>query len=111
MLIALELLLPDHEALVAEVREDSMRGQPHLRFKFAVERVAAAHGVNTALLAMVAAYALTDVAEQKDRWGSATNIAKAERSGAQVVREVVAKYLSLETVDRDEAAILQTVGA
>ena len=106
---ALELLLPDHEALVAEVREDSMRGQPHLRFKFAVERVAAAHGVNTALLAMIAAYALTDVAEQKDRWGSATNIAKAERSGAQVVREVVARYLSLDTVDRDEAAILQTV--
>lgn len=105
---ALQLLLPNHEQLVAEVREDSLRGQPRLRFKFAVERVAAAHGVNTALLAMVAAYALTDVAEQKDRWGSATNIAKTEPSGAQVVRDVVARYLSLETVDSEEAAILQT---
>ncbi len=106
---ALQLLLPNYQQLVAEVREDSLRGQPHLRFKFAVERVAAAHGVNTALLAMIAAYALTDVAEQKDRWGSATNIAKAERSGAQVVREVITRYLSLDMVGSDEAAILRTV--
>jgi transcriptional regulator with XRE-family HTH domain len=106
---ALKLLLPDHEQLIAEVREDSMRGQPRLRFKFAVERVAEAHGVNTALLAMVCAYALRDVAEQKDRWGSATNIAKEEGSGAQVAREVVSEYLNLERLDGYEAAILRSL--
>ena len=106
---ALQLLLPNHEQLVAEVREDSLRGEPRLRFKFAVQRVAAAHGVNTALLGMVAAYALSDVAEQKDRWGSATNIAKAERSGAQVAREVVSDYLNLNSLESSEAAILRAV--
>jgi Zn-dependent peptidase ImmA (M78 family)/transcriptional regulator with XRE-family HTH domain len=106
---ALQLLLPDHERLVAEVREDSLRGQPHLRFKFAVERVAAAHGVNEALLAMVAAYALEDVAEQKDRWGSATNIAKKEPPGAETARRVVSSYLSPDELDIDDAAILRAV--
>ena len=106
---ALQLLLPEYEHLVAEVREDSLRGQPHLRFKSAVERVAAAHGANKALLAMVAAYALEDVAEQKDRWGSATNLAKEEPSGAEVARAVVGSHLTLGELDRDETAILRAV--
>lgn len=106
---ALELLLPGHEELVAAVRSDSLRGEARLRFKFAVERVAQAHRVSTSLLAMISAYALSDVAEEKDRWGSATNLAKPEGPGAPVAQQIAADYLDLERLEPLEAAIVRSL--
>lgn len=106
---ALRLLLPNYRELVAEVRAEAQGPRAKVRFKFAVEDVARAHGVDTALLAMIAAYELTDVAEAKDRWGSATNIAKLEPPAADVARSVVSDYLDLDRLQGYEAALLRTV--
>jgi transcriptional regulator with XRE-family HTH domain/Zn-dependent peptidase ImmA (M78 family) len=88
---ALDLLLPNRISLLSEVRSDA-RGS-HLRFKGAVERVAAKHRISPALLGMIAAYELVEVGEYKDRWGSASNLAKPEGSGRDVVETVLRDHL------------------
>ncbi|HZN75641.1 MAG TPA: XRE family transcriptional regulator [Micromonosporaceae bacterium] len=94
---ALEILLPDHEALLRKVRREA-RGS-HLRFKGAVASVADAVQVNRGLLGMIAAYALTEVGQDKDRWGSATNLARPDGSGREQVQKVVRRFLSPSRLD------------
>lgn len=98
---ALEILLPDHMELLRDVRQEA-RGS-HLRFKGAVATVADAAHVSPGLLGMIAAYALTDVGQDKDRWGSATNLARVDGSGREHVQEIARQFLSpshLDPVDR-----------
>lgn len=101
---ALRLLLPQHERLLAEVRADA-RGS-HVRFKFAVERVAQRAGVSPGLLGMVAAFAAPEIGRAKDRWGSATNLARPEGSGRDQAQEAARRRLRVENLDELDAALV-----
>lgn len=109
---ALKLLIPNHRDLLREVRSRSQpeRPRPELRFKGAVASVALEARVSAGLLGLVAAYELTDVAEQKDRWGSAVNLDKPLGSGraetAEAAREHLAPLNSLDELDR---ALLEAI--
>lgn len=89
---ALALLLGDSEALVRDVERESQGS--YLRFKGAVVTVARKANVNAGLLGVVAAYALSDLGEPKDRWGSANNLSAADGAGRVVVREALARRLT-----------------
>ena len=104
---ALQLLVPDHERLLAEVRADA-RGS-HVRFKFAVERVAQRAGVSPGLLGMVAAFAAPEIGQAKDRWGSATNLARPEGSGREQAQEAARRRLRVENLNELDAALLRVV--
>jgi hypothetical protein len=102
---ALELLIPQHEFLLEEVRRET-RGN-YLRFKNAVADTAVRHGLNPGLLGMVAAHELTEVGEHKDRWGSATNLAKLEGTGRDVTRAEAEPRLNLDKLDELDAALIR----
>ena len=102
---ALDLLLPGHRQMLADVRAQS-RGS-HLRFKFAVEDVAASAGVSAGLLGMVAAYELADIGEDKDRWGSASNLAKVDGRGRPVAEAVAQSYLPLDELSEIDATLIK----
>lgn len=105
---AIELLLGRPESLVEEVRRQSEGPDAHRKFKFAVQRVAKDANVSAAMLGFVAAYALKDIAESKDRWGSATNLAKEEldRPGAEVLKDAVRTQLAFDRLSTEHAALL-----
>jgi transcriptional regulator with XRE-family HTH domain len=103
---ALELLLPDPLKLLEEVRVDA-RGDG-VRFKFAVERAAARAQVSPGLLGIIAAFALQEVGRPKDRWGSATNLAKPEGSGREVVRIAARRRAVLERLPALDASLIRT---
>jgi transcriptional regulator with XRE-family HTH domain/Zn-dependent peptidase ImmA (M78 family) len=106
---ALQLLLPDHEVLIHEVRVQT-RGN-YLRFKGAVAAVAASAGVSAGLLGMVAAYEMQEVGEYKDRWGSASNLARSEGSGRPVAQQALWRHLSAEKLpDVDKELVTGLVG-
>lgn len=103
--VGLDILLPNHRALLDEVRVRA-RGS-HLRFKGAVDSTAADAKVNPGLLGMVAAYELTEVGEEKDRWGSATNLARPDGSGRARVQAVARKYLRPEHFAEFDAMLIE----
>jgi transcriptional regulator with XRE-family HTH domain len=88
---ALELLLGDASSLVRDVEQESQGS--YLRFKGAVVTIARRANVNAGLLGVVAAYALDDLGEPKDRWGSANNLSTADGSGREIVRNALAGRL------------------
>ncbi len=102
---ALDLLLPGHRQLLADVRAES-RGS-YLRFKSAVETVAAQAGVSPGLLGMVAAYELGDIGEDKDRWGSASNLAKADGRGRPVAEAIATRFVPVDTMPEVEATLIR----
>jgi len=102
---ALEILLPNHVELLQEVRREA-RGS-HLRFKGAVASVADAAQVSPGLLGMIAAYALTEVGQDKDRWGSATNLARPDGGGREQVQEVARKFLSPSHLDPVDVVLIR----
>ena len=104
---ALDILLPDHKELLAAIRQDA-RGD-YMRFKFSVQRVAKRAGVSEGLLGMVAAYELTEVGQYKDRWGSASNLARPEGLGRAVVRDVLRQYIHAERLDTVELEVITAV--
>lgn len=104
---ALALLLPAHEALLREVRAEA-RGS-HLRFKGAVATVAERAHVSPALLGMVAAYELTEVGQSKDRWGSATNLAKPEGSGRLPTQEAILEHLPADRLGDVDAVLVNAL--
>lgn len=104
---ALDLLLPDHERLVARVREIS--GGDGVAFKGAIETVAADSGLNPGLLGLIAAFELTDLGRRQDRWGSATNLAKLEGAGRPLVEEVAARRLPLDGLAQLDRELMQGV--
>lgn len=101
---ALDLLLPGHRELLEAVRQDA-RGE-FMRFKFSVERVASRADVSVGLLGMVAAYELKEIGQYKDRWGSASNLARPEGFGRTVVRDILRKRIQPERLGKFEQEIL-----
>jgi transcriptional regulator with XRE-family HTH domain len=104
---ALALLVPNHEALLAEVRQRTAGN--YLAFKGAVATTARRHGMSGGVLGMVAAYAISEVGEHKDRWGSATNLAKVEGGGRAVVTEGARARLQVEQLDELDRALIETI--
>ena len=102
---ALRLLLGDYCALLDEVRRES-RGN-YLRFKGAVATVARKRRVNPGLLGMVAAHELTDIGESKDRWGSATNLARAEGDGREIVTQTLTSRVDLSGLPAIESMLIE----
>jgi transcriptional regulator with XRE-family HTH domain len=105
---ALELLLPGHEALIAEIRRRSV-GDPRKQFKFAVEKVAAAAKLSPAVLGVAAAYQLTDIARPLDRWGSATNIGKPDGSGREIAESYFRANMPLSGLSDIDAGLIRAV--
>src|ERR1035437_156168 len=104
---ALQLVLPDHEVLIHEVRVQA-RGN-YLRFKGAVAAVAASAGVSAGLLGMVAAYEMQEVGEYKDRWGSASNLARSEGPGRPVAQQALWRHLSAERLPEVDNALVKAL--
>jgi transcriptional regulator with XRE-family HTH domain len=102
---ALEILLPNHEELLQQVRREA-RGS-HLRFKGAVASVADRAQVSPGLLGMIAAYALTEVGQDKDRWGSATNLARSDGSGREQVQNAARQFLSPGQLDSVDVVLIR----
>ena len=102
---ALQILLPNYEQLLQEVRREA-RGS-HLRFKGAVASVADAARVSPGLLGMIAAYALTEVGQDKDRWGSATNLARPDGSGREQGQRVARQFLSPDQLDPVDVLLIR----
>jgi Zn-dependent peptidase ImmA (M78 family) len=104
---ALKLLLPGHSDLIEAIRKDA-RGE-YMRFKFSVQRVAQRTDVSEGLLGMVAAYELTEIGQYKDRWGSASNLARLEGIGREIVRDILRENLHLERLEQVELEIVNAL--
>jgi len=104
---ALELLLPGYGELLAAIRQDA-RGD-YLRFKFSVQRVAERAGVSEGVLGMVAAYELTEIGDYKDRWGSASNLARPEGPGRGIVQQILREHVGMERLPEIEREIINAV--
>ncbi|SRR6266851_161103 len=104
---ALELVLPRYEELLTAVRQDA-RGD-YMRFKFSVQRIAQRARVSEGMLAMVAAYALTEIGQYKDRWGSASNLARPEGQGRAIVQNALRMHLNIDRLPRLEREIVDAV--
>jgi transcriptional regulator with XRE-family HTH domain len=102
---ALEVLVPNHRDLLSQVRREA-RGS-HLRFKGAVATVADAANVNAGVLGLIAAYALTEVGQEKDRWGSATNLARDDGPGRALVQAVARARLALQELNEVDALLIR----
>jgi Zn-dependent peptidase ImmA (M78 family) len=108
---ALDLLIPDREPLFAEIRKrsgQSLQMQKN-KFKWKAKDVAQEAKVSVPLLALAAAYALTDVAEPRDRWGSAVNLAKEEGAARLVVRSAFEQRIDLGQLSELDAALVRAV--
>ena len=104
---ALRLLLGDHDSLLEAIRRDA-RGE-YMRFKGAVERVARRASVSPGLLGMIAAYELTEIGEEKDRWGSATNLARVEGPGRPVVQQSLRAHCDFDRLEPDDRTLIDAV--
>jgi transcriptional regulator with XRE-family HTH domain len=102
---ALKLLIPQHTELLRAVRIET-RGN-YLRLKGAIEKVAREAGQSPGLLGMIVAREFEDIGEPKDRWGSATNLAKPEGSGRRAVEQNFARHVRLEVLPHLDAALLR----
>lgn len=105
---ALELLLGDADRLIEQVRRESQGS--YLRFKGAVVTVARRANVNAGLLGVVAAKALADIGEPKDRWGSANNLSLADGSPRVIVQSALERRLHSDIEpELDRLLLLATV--
>jgi transcriptional regulator with XRE-family HTH domain len=102
---ALEILLPNHQELLQQVRREA-RGS-HLRFKGAVASVADTAQVSPGLLGMIAAYAITEVGQDKDRWGSAINLARFDGIGREQVQRTARQFLSPDHLEPIDALLIR----
>ena len=106
---ALRLLLPDPESMLADVRRRTANDAPR-RFKFAVLDVAREAGIAAGVLGLVAAREMSDVPADKDRWGSAQNIAKDEDpNGRARVEAAFRDHIRFDRLDPLDAALLDAV--
>jgi hypothetical protein len=56
---------------------------------------------------MIAAYALTEVGQDKDRWGSATNLARSDGSGREQVEKIAQQFLSPGDLDPVDMVLIR----
>jgi transcriptional regulator with XRE-family HTH domain len=110
---AIHLLIGDSQRLLDEVRQRSGETQTEQRhrFKFRVADVAAEAGVSPAVLGVIAAFALEEVARPQDRWGSAQNLGKEEEraSGHELVQREFRARVDLDRLSDLDAAIMKAV--
>ncbi|HET9164300.1 MAG TPA: helix-turn-helix domain-containing protein [Solirubrobacterales bacterium] len=108
---ARELLVPEAENLFAEIRRRCHGDidRQRRRFKWEMSDVAKKAELNPALLGIVSAFELTDIARPQDRWGSAINIAKEQASARPVVRAELKRRIDLSALSQDEAALVEAV--
>jgi len=104
---ALQLLLPRYDELLAAVRAETRDN--YLRFKGAVAMVAKRAQVSPGVLGMVAAYEMTDVGQGKDRWGSASNLARPEGLGRVIVQEQARAHLTTAGLSEADAVLIDSV--
>lgn len=104
---ALDLLLTRPRELLAAIRADA-RGD-YMRFKFSVEKVAREADVSVGVLGMVAAYELKEIGEYKDRWGSATNLARPEGIGQPLLAATFRDHVQLERLAEADRQIIEAV--
>ena len=108
---AADLLVPGSEGLIAEVKArcaGSIDFQKR-KFKWFAIDVAKENEVDPAVLLTTAAWALTDVAEPVDRWGSAYNYAIKQGEAKPMVQSVFAERIDLDSVDELDRALLEVV--
>jgi transcriptional regulator with XRE-family HTH domain len=104
---ALQLLLPAYHDLLNAVRGEA-RGN-YLRFKGAVATVAKRANLSPGVLGMVAAYDLKEIGQYKDRWGSASNLARPDGAGRAVVQESARQHLTLGGLSGAEAIVVNSL--
>ena len=56
---------------------------------------------------MVAAHELDDIGEPKDRWGSATNLARAEGNGREVVTSTLLSRVDLSRLSAVDSMLIE----
>lgn len=108
---ALDLLVPDSKALIAEIRkrcEGSLEWQKK-KFKWKAIEVAKEAGVPETLMLTVASYALTDVAEPVDRWGSTNNEAEKEGPARPDLQKEFADHIDLGALPEMDCALIEAV--
>lgn len=108
---ALDMLVPDSASLFELIRA---RCGPHLQeqkegFKWRCQDVANEAGIDHALMCLVAANALTDIAEPGDRWGSAINFAQEQGSARPIAQEEFGRRVDLVELDELDRALLEIV--
>ncbi len=106
---ALELLVPGHVEMLKEIERRSAGSEAHKKFKFKAIDAAKSRNHNVPLVLLTAAFGLPNLAEPKDRWGSANNEAAKEGSAHRVVAKEFARHLDLEQLDRPDALLLRAV--
>jgi transcriptional regulator with XRE-family HTH domain len=106
---ALDFLVPDHVAMLDEIRHRSQGPQANVKFKFKAIDAARARGYNVPLVLLVAAFGLPDVARPGDRWGSANNEARPEGSARALVARDFERHVDLERLDRLDSLLLRAV--
>jgi transcriptional regulator with XRE-family HTH domain len=104
---ALDLLIPDHARMLAQIRAAAAGPRANVRFKFEAINAAKARAYDPALALVVAAFGLPDVARPGDRWGSANNEAKGEPGARKLVAQQFARHVELDQLDRLDAALLR----
>ena len=62
--------------------------------------------MSAGLLGVIAAYELTEIGEYKDRWGSATNLARPDGSGFVQVSQSAARNIDFESLDRTDRELI-----
>lgn len=106
---ALDLLVPDHETMLDEIRHRLKGLDPDEKLKFKAMDAAAARGYNIPLVLLVTAFGLRDLARDDSRWGSANKEAGKEGSARAVVVREFTRNLDLEQLDRLDAALIRAV--
>lgn len=106
---ALDLLVPDHTAMLAEVRRRAEGPEAPKRFKWKAKAVAEEHGYNVPLVLLIAAYGLPDVARVGDRWGSAIEEAKLESPARPLVAAEFARHVDLARLDRLDSLLVSAL--
>lgn len=108
---AKDLLAPGSDKLFEEIRQrmpPSVTAQKKA-FKGAMTSVAAKAKIDPALFGFLAAYAMRDIAEEVDRWGSATNIAKKKPHGRISARKTYLDHVDLDRINKADSALIEAV--
>jgi hypothetical protein len=106
---ALDLLVPDNAAVLADIRHRLRGLDPDASLKFKAMDVARERGHNIPLVLFVAAFGLPDLARDDSRWGSANNEAAKEGSARAVVAAEFRRHLDLDRLDRLDAALVRAL--
>ncbi len=107
---AKDLLAPNSDELFAEIRSrmPTSRAEQKKAFKGTMVSVAKAANLDPALFGFLAAFAMRDIAEDNDRWGSATNLAKGT-AGRSLICEAYLHQIDLNRLDTYDAALVRAV--